>query len=101
MGFGIRAYGRRVRLKAGSRSAAGRNAAGKIEGVGMGRRNCWFVMLGLILSLAGASVAQQKPEEIPDAPSASRPIPPPAPPSPRPGADEENTPPAPSPDDSG
>lgn len=46
-------------------------------------------------------MAQQKPEEIPDAPSASRPIPPPAPPSPRPGADEENTPPAPTPDDSG
>jgi len=67
----------------------------------MGRKSCWFVMLGLILSLAGASVAQQKPEEIPDAPSASRPIPPPAPPSPRPGADEENMPPAPAPDDSG
>jgi VWFA-related protein len=67
----------------------------------MGRKSCWFLMLGLILSLVRASVAQQKPEEIPDAPSASRPIPPPAPPSPRPGADEENTPPAPAPDDSG
>ncbi|HYU47870.1 MAG TPA: VWA domain-containing protein, partial [Terriglobales bacterium] len=30
----------------------------------------------------------QKPEDIPDAPSATRPIPPPAPPSPRPGAQE-------------
>lgn len=34
--------------------------------------------LGLICVLAGALFAQQKPEDIPDAPSASRPIPPPS-----------------------
>ncbi len=44
--------------------------------------------------LAGALAAQQKPEDIPDAPSATRPMPPPAPPSPRPGANaDEQTPP--------
>ena len=52
--------------------------------------------LGLPLLLWGLLVgnlaAQQKPEDIPDAPSAVRPIPPPAPPSPRPGADEESMP---------
>src|SRR5437870_4705429 len=37
------------------------------------------VMLGaLVFLLGGAAGAQQKPEEVPDAPSASRPIPPPA-----------------------
>src|SRR5450631_3869971 len=60
------------------------------------------LILGLTLLLAGALAAQQKPEEIPDAPSATRPIPPPEPPSPRPGADveEESQPDAP-PDNSG
>ena len=44
--------------------------------------------------LAGALAAQQKPEDIPDAPSATRPMPPPEPPSPRPGANaDEQTPP--------
>jgi VWFA-related protein len=45
-------------------------------------------LLGGLLSyvLAGTLCAQQKPEDIPDAPSATRPIPPPEPPSPRPGA---------------
>jgi len=38
--------------------------------------------------LTGPVYAQQKPDEIPDAPSATRPIPPPEPASPRPGADE-------------
>jgi VWFA-related protein len=52
------------------------------------------------LLLAGALAAQQKPEDVPDAPSATRPIPPPAPPSPRPGAEEETKPDAP-PADSG
>jgi len=47
-----------------------------------------FAVLTLILLLAGAAWAQQKPEDIPDAPSATRPIPPPAPPSPRPGAQD-------------
>jgi len=59
------------------------------------------LILGLTLLLAGALAAQQKPEDIPDAPSATRPIPPPAPPSPRPGAEEETLPEAPPPDNSG
>jgi len=46
------------------------------------------LILGLTLLLANALRAQQKPDDIPDAPSATRPIPPPPPPSPRPGADE-------------
>jgi VWFA-related protein len=50
------------------------------------------LILGLTLALAGTLMAQQKPEDIPDAPSASRPIPPPAPPSPRPGAEDQTTP---------
>jgi len=36
------------------------------------------LILGLTLLLAGALAAQQKPEDIPDAPSATRPIPPPS-----------------------
>jgi VWFA-related protein len=67
----------------------------------MARRSSCLVILGLILAFAGTLPAQQKPEEIPDAPSATRPIPPPAPPSPRPGADEEAMPSAPAPGDSG
>ncbi len=59
------------------------------------------LILGLTLLLAGALAAQQKPEDIPDAPSATRPIPPPAPPSMRPGADEETKPDAPPADGSG
>jgi len=53
--------------------------------------------------LAGALAAQQKPEDIPDAPSATRPMPPPEPPSPRPGAnpDEQTPPNAPPADNSG
>ena len=52
-----------------------------------------LLLVGL---LAGALAAQQKPEDIPDAPSATRPMPPPEPPSPRPGANnEEETPPPP------
>ena len=45
------------------------------------------LILWLALSLAPALAAQEKPEEIPDAPSATRPIPPPAPPSPRQAAE--------------
>jgi len=59
------------------------------------------LVLGLALLLAGALAAQQKPEDIPDAPSATRPIPPPPPPSMRPGADEEAQPDAPPADASG
>ncbi|MGA7561173.1 MAG: VWA domain-containing protein, partial [Terriglobales bacterium] len=53
--------------------------------------------LGLALCLVSAAAAQQKPEDIPDAPSATRPIPPPPAPSPRQEAEEEakpETPPA-------
>src|ERR1700675_1977304 len=50
------------------------------------------LILGLTLSLAGALTAQQKPEDIPDAPSAPRPIPPPEPPSPRQEAEDETQP---------
>ncbi len=59
------------------------------------------LILGLTLLLAGALAAQQKPEDIPDAPSATRPIPPPAPPSPRQQADEESKPDVPPADASG
>jgi VWFA-related protein len=59
-----------------------------------------LLLVGL---LAGALAAQQKPEDIPDAPSATRPMPPPELPSPRPGAsnDEETQPNAPPADNSG
>jgi VWFA-related protein len=50
------------------------------------------LILGLTLLLAGALAAQQKPEDIPDAPSATRPIPPPDPPSPRQEAEDETQP---------
>src|SRR6202030_3605203 len=50
------------------------------------------LILGLTLLLAGALAAQQKPEDIPDAPSATRPIPPPEPPSPRQEAGDETQP---------
>ena len=50
------------------------------------------LILGLTLLLAGALAAQQKPDDIPDAPSATRPIPPPEPPSPRQEAEDENQP---------
>src|SRR6266436_671913 len=58
-------------------------------------------ILGLTLLLAGALAAQQKPEDIPDAPSATRPIPPPAQPSPRPGVEDETPADTPPPDNSG
>jgi hypothetical protein len=50
------------------------------------------LILGLSLSLASTLMAQQKPDDIPDAPSATRPIPPPEPPSPRQEAEEDNKP---------
>jgi VWFA-related protein len=58
------------------------------------------LILGLTVLLAGTLAAQQS-NDIPDAPSATRPIPPPAPPSPRPGADEGAPPDTPPPDNSG
>src|SRR5271154_4221134 len=44
--------------------------------------------LTLLLLFAGSLAAQQKSDDIPDAPSATRPVPPPPPPSVRPGADD-------------
>src|ERR1700690_3571162 len=54
-------------------------------------RTSALLMVGLSLMLAGTLCAQdqQKPEEIPDAPSAAQPLPPP---SPRAGADQGNQP---------
>jgi VWFA-related protein len=57
----------------------------------MAKKTSGLMALALIFLLAGAGWAQQKPEDIPDAPSATRPVPPPAPPSPRPGA-QDSTP---------
>ena len=59
------------------------------------------LILGLMLTLAGAASAQQKPEDIPDAPSVTRPIPPPPAPSPREEAQGENQPDSTAPDASG
>src|SRR6266446_5924574 len=59
------------------------------------------LILGLTFLLAVTLAPQQKPEDIPDAPSATRPIPPPEPPSPRPGAEDESQPDAPPVDNSG
>ncbi len=56
------------------------------------------LLLGLVFWCTGWAAAQQKPDEIPDAPSATRPVPPPEPPSPRPGADENAAPQNPSPE---
>jgi VWFA-related protein len=50
------------------------------------------LILGLMLLLAGVLAAQQKSDDIPDAPSATRPIPPSEAPSPRPGANDQATP---------
>ena len=44
----------------------------------MVKKNSAIIFGALIFLLAGTVWAQQKPEEVPDAPSASRPIPPPA-----------------------
>lgn len=63
----------------------------------MATKTSALLNLGLRLSLAGvlagtlagSLMGQQKPEDIPDAPSATRPVPPPPPPSPRPGANED------------
>jgi VWFA-related protein len=58
----------------------------------MATKTSAILILGLTLLLAGALAAQQTPDNIPDAPSATRPIPSPAPPSPRPGADDATQP---------
>jgi VWFA-related protein len=67
----------------------------------MAKKISAVLILGLTLLLAGVLMAQQKPEDIPDAPSATRPIPPPPPPSPRPGAEEQSQPDTPPSDGSG
>jgi len=46
-----------------------------------------LLLISILAFAALSGWAQQKPEEIPDAPSATRPVPPPEPPSPRPGAE--------------
>jgi VWFA-related protein len=63
----------------------------KIRGRSAIARNAGAVlMVGLSLAVCALMAAQdpQKPQDIPDAPSATRPIPPPEPASPRPGADQ-------------
>src|SRR6202163_459919 len=66
----------------------------------MTRKTGWLLIFGLSL-LPAAILAQQKPEDIPDAPSASRPIPPPTPPSAREEAEGQSTPGNSSQDDAG
>src|ERR1700681_1624612 len=66
----------------------------------MTRKTGWLLIFGLSL-LPAAILAQQKPEDIPDAPSASRPIPPPTPPSAREEAEGQSTPDSSSQDDAG
>jgi len=57
--------------------------------IAVGRATSAALMVSLLLLLPGSLGAQdQKQEQIPDAPSSVRPIPPPDPPSPRPGADQ-------------
>jgi VWFA-related protein len=66
----------------------------------MTRKTGWLLIIGLSL-LPAPILAQQKPEDIPDAPSASRPIPPPTPPSAREEAEGQSTPDSSSQDDAG
>lgn len=54
----------------------------------MSKKTGALLILGIGFWLGVGLLAQQKPDEIPDAPSATRPIPPPEPPSPRPGAEQ-------------
>jgi len=54
----------------------------------MVKKNSAIMLGALIFLLAGAGWTQQKPEDIPDAPSASRPVPPPALPTSSPPADQ-------------
>jgi VWFA-related protein len=62
------------------------------EGFRMTRKTSALLIAGLTCLLAGSVAAQQKPDDIPDAPSATRPIPPPPPPSAREAAEEAATP---------
>lgn len=68
----------------------------------MATKTIALLILGLSLLIAAVlSAQQQKPEDIPDAPSATRPIPPPPAPSPRGEAQGENQPDSSAPDASG
>jgi len=63
----------------------------------MRNKACTLLVLGLGLLLTPGLLtpslrAQQSSDQIPDAPSATRPVPPPEAPSPRPGADEARSP---------
>jgi VWFA-related protein len=58
----------------------------------MRNNTCALLVFGLVLLLTSGLSAQQSADQIPDAPSATRPIPPPEAPSPRPGAEEAATP---------
>jgi VWFA-related protein len=58
----------------------------------MAKKTSAVAIGALIFLLAGAGWAQQKPEEIPDAPSASRPVPPPALPTSKPPDSQESRP---------
>jgi VWFA-related protein len=58
----------------------------------MVKKNSAIMLGALIFLLAEASWTQQKPEDIPDAPSASRPVPPPALPTSRPPEDQSTPP---------
>jgi VWFA-related protein len=57
----------------------------------MATRTYALLIAGMCLVLAGGMAAQQKPDDIPDAPSASRPIPP-EPSNSAPGSDQGNSP---------
>src|SRR5580658_6924929 len=74
---------------------------GKIGDSGMATKTSALLILGLALLITGALRAQQQPNDIPDAPSATRPVPPPAASSPRPGADDQTFPSTPPADNSG
>ena len=68
----------------------------------MATKTTALLILGLsLLIVAVLPAQQQKPEDIPDAPSATRPIPPPPAPSPREEAQGENQPDSTAPDASG
>lgn len=89
-----------LEAKASGAAKKARSKGRKIEGSGMARNrgavrglrqplSLMALLMGLLMvSLTGILAAQQNPNDIPDAPSATRPIPPPEPPSPRPGASD-------------
>src|SRR5690242_15692132 len=54
----------------------------------MKNRSGLALLAGILALVAAGGWAQQKPDEIPDAPSAAQPLPPPPPPGSRPGPEE-------------